>query len=270
MGIRPKKSLGQHFVTDRRVLRRIVGTADLQPEDVVVEIGSGNGNLTSLLAEKANKVYALEIDFSLIPILKSRFSGDHRIEIIAVDALQFDYAALFRHAGRKLKIVANLPYEISSPILFRFFEEREIFSLVVLMLQKEVARRLTANAGSKEYGPLSLWARLYTEAQLVFLVPPRAFYPPPKVDSAVVCLEILSQPRIVVRNEEALRSVVRAAFTYRRKTLANALRLGDYSHLPLEKIQELLVRVGIDPKTRGETLSLDAFEEVGFALSSYS
>ena len=268
--IRPKKKLGQHFVTDPRVLQQIADTADLQAQDVVVEIGSGNGNLTALLAQKANKVYALEIDFSLIPILQSRFSGDERIEIIRIDALDFDYPGLWRSGGRKLKIVANLPYEISSPILFRFFEQRETFSLLVLMLQKEVARRLVAHPGSKEYGPLSLWARLYTEARLVFSVPPRAFYPSPKVNSAVVRLEILPKPRIAVRDEDALRSIVRSTFTYRRKMLANALRLGDYSYLPLERIQEALVRAGIDPKSRGETLSLESFEEAAFVLSSFA
>jgi len=267
LGIRPKKSLGQHFVTDRRVLQRIVDTADLSAQDVVVEIGSGNGSLTALLALKAKKVYAIEIDSSLIPILKARFSGDERIEIIEIDALQLDYAAFSRQAKRKLKIVANLPYEISSPILFRFFEERESFSRLVLMLQKEVARRLVADPGSKDYGPLGIWARLYTEAHLIFSVPPQAFHPSPKVDSAVVLLEILSRPRISVRNEEALRNVVRSAFMYRRKMFANALKMGGYSQLPPEKIHEVLARVGIDPKARGETLSLELFEEAGFALS---
>ncbi len=270
LGIRPKKSLGQHFVIDPHVLHRIVDTADLKPQDVVVEIGSGNGSLTGLLASKAKKVYAIEIDSRLITILQSRFSRDERIEIIEIDALQFDYAALSRQAGGKLKVVANLPYEISSPILFRFFEERENFSLLVLMLQKEVARRLVAGPGSKDYGPLGLWTRLYTEACLIFSVPPRAFHPPPKVDSAVMRLEILPHPRIAVRKEEALRNVVRSAFMYRRKMLANALRMGGYSHLTLEKIHEVLARVGIEPKARGEALPLELFEEVSFALSALS
>jgi len=270
LGIRPKKHLGQHFVTDPHILHRIVDTADLKSQDVAVEIGSGNGSLTALLALKAKKVYAIEIDSSLISILKSRFSGDERVEIIEIDALQIDYVALSRQAGTKLKVVANLPYEISSPILFRFFEERESFSLLVLMLQKEVAKRLVAGPGSKDYGPFGLWARLYTEARVIFPVPPRAFHPPPKIDSAVVRLEILSQPRIAVRHEEALRNVVRSAFMYRRKMLANALKMGGYSHLPLAKIHEILAKAGIDPKTRGETLSLELFEEASFALSAFN
>jgi 16S rRNA (adenine1518-N6/adenine1519-N6)-dimethyltransferase len=268
--IRPKKKLGQHFVIDSRVLQRIVDVADLQPDDVVVEIGAGNGGLTALLAQKAEKVYALEIDFSLIPILRSRFSENKRIEIVPTDALRFDYAGLWRREGRRLKVVANLPYEISSPLLFLFFEGREYFSLLVLMLQKEVARRLTASPGSKEYGPLSLWTRLYTEARLVFSVPPGGFHPPPKVDSAVVHLRILPRPRIAIQDEEVLRNVVHSAFSYRRKMLANALRMGNFSHLPIEKIQEALTRAGIDPKVRGEALSLEMFEKAASILTSFS
>jgi 16S rRNA (adenine1518-N6/adenine1519-N6)-dimethyltransferase len=268
--IRPKKRLGQHFVIDSRVLRRIVETADLQPDDLVLEIGAGNGSLTALLAQSAKKVYALEIDPNLIPILQSQFSGGENVEIVSIDALEFDFAGLSRQWGRKLKVVANLPYEISTPILFRFFGNRESFSLLVLMLQKEVARRLVASPGSKEYGPLSLWTRLYTDARLAFFVPPGAFYPAPKVESAVVRFEFLPQPRIPVDDEEALRKVIRSAFTYRRKMLANALRLGDFPLIPLEKIQGTLIQSQIDPKIRGEDLSLEELQRVASALHSIS
>jgi len=268
--ILPKKRLGQHFVIDARILQRIVDNADLQSDDIVVEIGAGNGGLTAPLAQKAEKVYALEIDSALIPILQAQFAGNERVEIIPGDALQFDYAAVHCRFGRRLKIVANLPYEISTPILFRFFEERECFSLLVLMLQKEVARRLVASPGSKEYGPLSIWNRLYTETRLLFPVPPQAFHPEPKVASAVVRFEFLSQPRIAVADPENLRRVIRSAFTYRRKMLGNALRLGDFSRFPLEKIQEALRQAGIDPRVRGEKLSLEEFHKASLALSSFS
>jgi len=249
------------------VLQRIVEAAELQPDDIVVEIGSGNGGLTAPLSRNAKKIYALEIDSSLIPILQSQFSGNDHVEIVPIDALHFDFAALSHQWGRKVKVVANLPYEISTPILFRFFGERESFSLVVLMLQKEVAKRLVASPGSKDYGPLSLWTRLYTETRLVFSVPPQAFYPEPKVDSAVVRFDFLPQPRIAVDDQETLRKVIHSAFTYRRKMLANALRMGDFASLPLEKIQEALAQSGIDPKVRGEKLSLDEFARAAIALS---
>jgi len=268
--IRPKKRLGQHFVIDSRVLQRIVETAELQPDDIVVEIGSGNGGLTAPLSQNAKKVYALEIDVSLIPILQSQFSENDHVEIVPIDALHFDFAALSRQWGRKVKVVANLPYEISTPILFRFFGERDSFSLVVLMLQKEVARRLVASPGSKEYGPLSLWTRLYTDARLIFSVSPRVFHPMPKVESAVMRFDFLPQLRIPVRDEKVLRKVIQSSFMYRRKMLANALRLGDFSHFSLEHIQKTLVQAGVDPKIRGENLSLEEFQQVASAISSLS
>ncbi len=268
--IRPKKRLGQHFVIDARVLQRIADGADLLPDDIVVEIGAGNGGLTAALVQRAAKVYALEIDSSLVSILQTHFGDNERVEVVHTDALQFDYAGLHRRWGRRLKIVANLPYEISTPILFRFLEERECFSLLVLMLQKEVARRLVASPGSKEYGPLSLWTRLYTETRLLFSVSPQAFHPEPKVASAVVRFEFLSQPRIAVDDPENLRKVVRSAFAYRRKMLGNALRLGEFSRFPVERIQEALQRAGIDPKVRGERLSLEEFHKAALALSSLS
>ena len=267
--IRPKKRLGQHFVIDARVLQRIVDSADLLPEDLVVEIGAGNGGLTAPLAQRVKKVYALEIDSSLVPILRAQFEGNERVEVVPVDALQFDYPALFRRWGRPLKVVANLPYEISTPILFRFFEDRECFSLLVLMLQKEVARRLAAAPGSKDYGPLSLWTRLYTETCLLFPVSPQSFHPEPKVASAVVRLDMLPRPRIALDDPENLRKVIHSAFTYRRKTLGNALRLGDFSRYSPEKIQEALGRAGIDPRVRGEKLSLEEFHKAALSLSSF-
>lgn len=268
--IRPKKRLGQHFVIDARVLSRIVESAELRPDDIVVEIGAGNGGLTGPLSQKAKKVYALEIDSRLVPILRAQFDNDERVEIVPGDALQFDYPGLHRRWGQPLKVVANLPYEISTPILFLFFDARECFSLLVLMLQKEVARRLVAAPGSKEYGPLSVWARLYTETRLLFPVSPQSFHPEPKVASAVVRLDMLPQPRIAVSDPECLRKVIQSAFTYRRKTLGNALRLGEFSRYSAGEIQEGLRRAGIDPRVRGEKLSLEEFNKAALSLSSFS
>jgi len=270
MQIRPKKRLGQHFVIDARLLQRIVASADLDPDDIVIEIGAGNGGLTAPLAQKAKKVYALEIDPSLIPVLQAQFAGNEVVEVVPVDALRFDYAGLHRQWGRRLKIVANLPYEISTPILFRFFELRECFSILVLMLQKEVARRLVALPGSKEYGPLSLWTRLYAETRLLFSVSAQAFHPEPKVSSAIVRFDFLSEPRIAVGDPGTLRKVIHSAFAYRRKMLGNALHQGDFSEISLQKIQGALRGVKIDPRVRGERLSLEDFHKAAAALSSYS
>ena len=265
--IRPTKRLGQHFVVDPNVLRKIVDCAALEAEDIIVEIGAGLGNLTAPLAERARRVYAVEVDQRLANALRDQFSRGNVVEVILADALQFDFNALFEKWRRKMKVVANLPYEISSPMIFRLFQEREIFSLLVLMLQMEVARRVVAKPGTKDYGPLSLWSQLYSWPQVVFSVAPQAFYPRPKVDSAVVKFEILQKPSVEIEDEKTLRRVIRSAFAYRRKTLSNAIHLGEFSHLPMSKIMDALQSIGINPSVRGETLSLEQFRDLGRALS---
>jgi 16S rRNA (adenine1518-N6/adenine1519-N6)-dimethyltransferase len=266
--IRPKKSLGQHFVVDVDVLRRIVECANLEAEDVVLEIGAGLGSLTAPLAQRVKKVYAIEVDHRLAGALKNKFSGSDRVEVVLADALKFDFTPLSRKWKRKMKVVANLPFEISSPMIFRLFQEREHFSLLVLMLQMEVAKRVVAKPGTKDYGPLSLWTQLYTQARIAFPVFPRAFHPQPKVDSAVVRFEILQKPSVEVEDEKALHWVIRSAFNYRRKTLANAIHLGKFSHLPTEKIQKALQAASINPISRGEVLSLEQFRDLSRALSA--
>jgi 16S rRNA (adenine1518-N6/adenine1519-N6)-dimethyltransferase len=266
--IRPKKKLGQHFVVDPNVLRRVVECAALEAEDIVLEIGAGLGGLTIPLAERVKKVYALEVDPRLASVLRGQFSGNDQVEIFQADALKFDFAPLFRKCQRKMKVVANLPYEISSPMIFRLFQEREHFSLLVLMLQMEVARRVVAKPGTKDYSPLSLWSQLYTAARIVFAVSPEAFYPQPKVDSAVVKFEILQKPSIEVTDEETLHRVIRSAFAYRRKTLANAIHLGEFTHLPMDQIQQALRFAGINPTARGEALSLEQFRNLSRVISA--
>ena len=241
--------------------------ASIGDEDIVLEIGAGLGSLTAPLALKARKVYAIELDLRLAGALRDLFSGNDHVEIILADGLNFDFAPLARQWKRKMKVVANLPYEISSPMIFRLFQEREHFSLFVLMLQREVARRVVALSGSKDYGPLSLWTRLYTRARIAFPVAPRAFHPQPKVDSAVVKFEVLERPSVEVDDKNILKRVIRSAFGYRRKTLINALRLGEFSHLPMEKIQEALQSAGINPAVRGEALSLEQFCDLSRAFS---
>ncbi len=264
--ISPRKKLGQHFVIDGRIIRRIVNSAALQPDDIVVEIGAGLGNLTAPLAEQAGHVYAIEIDRRLFGELQKEFQGNEKIEIVPGDALELDFAPWFKRWQRRMKVVANLPYEISSPMIFRFFQERQYFSLLVLMLQMEVARRVVAVPGTKEYGPLSIWSQLYAHAQILFTVSPQAFFPPPRVESAVVKFEVLADTDLEKKEEELLNSLVRAAFTYRRKTILNALKMAGISSFSPEKILVALKAVGISPQARGEALSLKQFQDLSEQL----
>jgi 16S rRNA (adenine1518-N6/adenine1519-N6)-dimethyltransferase len=266
--IRPKKRLGQHFVVNSKILQRTIESASLGPEDIVVEIGAGLGSLTVPMAQRVKKVYAIEVDPRLAHELRNQFSANDPVEVIQADALQVDFAPWYEQWQQKMKVVANLPYEISSPMIFRFFQERNYFSLFVLMLQLEVAKRVVARPGTKDYGPLSLWSQLYTRARIAFSVGPQAFYPPPQVESAVVRFEILPQPSVVVEDEKILQQVIRSAFTYRRKTLVNALRLGEFAHLPAEKIREALQSVSISPESRGEALSLEQFRDLSRTLAA--
>jgi 16S rRNA (adenine1518-N6/adenine1519-N6)-dimethyltransferase len=266
--IRPRKKLGQHFVVDPHVLRRIVECAALEAEDIVLEVGAGLGGLTTPLAQRVKKIYALEVDPRLAGALRDQFSESEQVEVFLADALKFDFAPLFQKSQRKMKVVANLPYEISSPMIFRLFKERKHFSLLVLMLQMEVARRVVAKPGTKDYSPLSLWSQLYTQARIAFPVYPQAFYPPPKVDSAVVRFEILQEPSVEIEDEQILHRVIRSAFAYRRKTLANAIHLGEFSHLPMRTIQQALHSARINPASRGEALSLEQFRDLSLAFST--
>jgi len=268
--IRPRKSLGQHFVVDARVLGRIVDCAELEKEDIVVEIGAGVGNLTAPLAERVKKVYALEIDPRLAEVLREKFGRDSRVEIIEGDALPFDFASLLRKGRQRMKVVANLPYEISSPMIFRLLEERKCFSLLVLMLQMEVARRIVAERGTKDYGPLSVWCQLYTRPEIMFSIPPGAFHPRPRVDSALMKFEILPRPKVEIGDEQVLHRVIRSAFGHRRKTLTNAIQMGEFAHLPKERVQQVLRSIGINPDARGETLTLKQFGDLARAISTAS
>jgi 16S rRNA (adenine1518-N6/adenine1519-N6)-dimethyltransferase len=262
LNIRPRKNLGQNFVQDPNVLRKIVGEASLDPKDIVVEIGGGLGSLTAPLAQLVKKVYALEIDPRLAQALRVRFSGTDRVEVILGDALRFEFAPLFGTWKRKMKVVANLPYEISSPMIFRLLREREYFSLIVLMLQREVARRVVARPATRDYGPLAIWSQLYSRPSIAFYVAPGSFHPPPKVESAVVKFEILPEPSVPIEDEGALREVIRSAFNYRRKTLTRALQSGSFSHLSRQEIQEAISASRIPPDARGETLSLEQFADL--------
>ncbi len=260
----PKKRFGQHFLRDQNIIRKIVEGAGVLKDDIVLEIGPGLGDMTSLLSQQAERVIAVELDRDLCSILSEKFA-ESNVEVVNTDALKFDIGGLFERVGRKIKVVANLPYNISTPVLFRLLEGKEYISSMTLMFQKEVADRLVAKPCTKDYGILSVYAQLYTVPSLLFKVSPYAFTPPPKVDSAVVRLETLEEPSVKTDDEELMLKVIKAAFGQRRKTLLNALSSG--LSLPKEDVEAALKRAGIDGSRRGETLTLSEFSTLSNSVA---
>jgi 16S rRNA (adenine1518-N6/adenine1519-N6)-dimethyltransferase len=250
--IRAKKSLGQNFLKDPHYLDKIVNSARITSNDLVLEIGPGLGHLTRALAARAKKVLALELDEQLIPLLWKDFAECRNVEIVQADALEYPYAAL----PDKWKVVANLPYYISTPIIQKLLIYRDRFDTLTLMLQKEVADRIASPPGGKEYGYLSVLVQLYAEPRIEFMVPAGAFTPRPNVDSAVITLALRGTPAVSLRDEGSFLRVVKAAFSQRRKTLKNSLKQLDASK---EKMDAVLDRTGIDLGRRAETLSVEEF-----------
>ena len=256
-GLFPKKRLGQHFLVDRNILNKVVRTAQVGKEDVIVEVGPGLGEMTLALARLAKQVIAVEIDPPLVEILKKKLADCPNVEVVKSDILKVDFRSFFKKEGHPVKVVANLPYQISTPLLFRFIEAKEVFSTLTLMLQREVAERMVASPGGKEYGPLSIFVQLFLDVSIRFFIKSSAFFPPPKVESAVVHMVWKEKPVLDEKDEKWFKSVVRASFSHRRKTLANALK---HSELPLpESIESRMEKVGIDPRRRPGTLTTEEF-----------
>jgi len=259
--LRAKKSLGQHFLTDPHYLTAIADAARIAKGDRVIEIGPGRGHLTRELLARAQAVLAIELDEQLISPLKEEFPGAVNLEIIHADALTYRYAEL----EGTWKVVANLPYYISTPLIRRLIDHRSQFSTLTLMLQREVAQRIVSPPGSKDYGFLSVLVQLYAEAAMLFTVPAAAFSPRPEVDSAVIALSIRSRPCATIGDENFFFRLVKAAFSQRRKTLRNALRPIGISHDTLEELEQT---TGIDLRRRAETLSIDEFSLLSNHLQS--
>jgi len=263
-GFFPKKRLGQHFLVDRNILNKVIRTAEVGKEDVVMEVGPGPGEMTLALARLVKRVIAVEIDPNLVEILKKRLADCPNVEVVKSDILKVDFKRLYKKEGHPIKVVANLPYQISTPLLFRFIEAKEAFSTLTLMLQREVAERMAASSGGKEYGPLSIFVQLFLDVSIRFFIKPSAFFPPPKIESAVVHMVWKEKPRIEEKDEEWFKKVVKACFGYRRKTLLNALK---HSELPLhESTGSKMENAGIDPKRRPETLTIEEFIRLAEAL----
>jgi 16S rRNA (adenine1518-N6/adenine1519-N6)-dimethyltransferase len=256
-GLFPKKRLGQHFLVDRNILNKVTRTAEVGKEDVVVEVGPGLGEMTLALARLAKQVIAVEIDPKLAEILKKKLADWPNVEVVKSDILKVDFTSFLKKEGRPVKVVANLPYQISTPLLFRFIESKEVFSTLTLMLQREVAERMVASPGGKEYGRLSVLLQMFLDLSVRFFIPPSAFFPSPKVESAVVHMVWKEKPMVDKQDEEWFKKVVKASFGYRRKTLANALK---HSELPLpDSVDSRMEKIGIDPRRRPETLAIEEF-----------
>ncbi|MCR5409404.1 MAG: 16S rRNA (adenine(1518)-N(6)/adenine(1519)-N(6))-dimethyltransferase RsmA [Lachnospiraceae bacterium] len=265
-GFSASKRFGQNFIKDNRVLEDIVEASCLTKEESVVEIGPGLGALTEVLSEAADQVYAVEVDRKLIPILEETLKGRDNIHIINQDIMKTDVKALTD--GRPFRIVANLPYYITTPIIMSLLENRVPCRSITVMVQKEVGERMVAQPGNKDYGALTLAVGYYTKAAIVRKVPSSCFIPAPKVDSVVVNMDVLQKPTVEVEDEELLFSLIRGAFNQRRKTLLNAL--SGYPALDLDKevIRKAIADIGEKPTVRGEELSLRRFADLAGALTS--
>jgi 16S rRNA (adenine1518-N6/adenine1519-N6)-dimethyltransferase len=268
-GVAPKRGLGQHFLIDQGIAQKIVCLADLEPEDCVVEIGPGMGVLTFLMLPMVQKVIAVELDQAMADWLRKKGQGMSSLTIVRQDALGFDFEKVSRDVNRKIKVVANLPYNISTPVIFRLLENREALAHLTLMLQREVAERIIASPGGKDYGPLAIFTQLCTSPKIMMQVPPEAFYPRPKIESALVGFDMLELPRIAIDDKAFFQKVVRASFSQRRKTLLNALAGSSLSLGPKDKIVATLVAADIDPRRRAETLDLVEFQRLVEALKGH-
>jgi 16S rRNA (adenine1518-N6/adenine1519-N6)-dimethyltransferase len=263
----PKKSLGQNFLLHPDQARRLVAALDLDGQETVVEIGAGLGALTFFLAQSAQQVIALELDQRLPPILQEEvLVGLSNVQIVPQDALHFDFLALSRASGHPLSVIGNLPYQITSPLLFKLLGEKTALKVMVLMMQQEVGQRLLAPPGGKDYGILSVLMQYHFRLERLFSLGPNNFYPAPKVDSVVLRLQPLL-PELPVVDEELLKQVVKAAFATRRKTLKNSLsaQASRFQHTPATLL-ELLHNLDINPSRRPETLSVLEFVRLTNAL----
>jgi 16S rRNA (adenine1518-N6/adenine1519-N6)-dimethyltransferase len=266
-GLRPNKRLGQSFLVDPAILRKILQGGKLEREDRILEIGAGVGTLTRALAERCGRVIAVEIDRGLFRILQQVLGETPHVTLIHGDALDLDFGPLLGGEG-SWKVIANLPYSIVTPLLTRLLEASHYFSLLLLMVQEEVAERLMAAPGEKAYGSLTVLTQYYANVRRVARVSRTAFYPRPQVDSMLVRLEVLPAPRVAPRDPGLFFRLIRAAFAYRRKTLKNALLQSGWILLDGQQIQAVLRRAAIEPSRRGETLTLPEFQRLADEIAS--
>lgn len=263
-----QKRFGQNFLVDTHVLEKIIQAAGLTKEDLVLEIGPGIGTMTQYLAENAGRVMAVEIDSNLIPILKETLKDYDNVTVINEDILKVDVAALAEqyNGGRPIKVVANLPYYITTPIIMGLFESQVPIDNITVMVQKEVAERMQAGPGTKNYGALSLAVQYYAEPYIVANVPPNCFIPRPSVGSAVIRLTRHGKKPVEVKDEKLMFALIRASFNQRRKTLQNSLNNSSELSFSKEEIGEAIEKMGLSPSVRGEALTLEQFAKLADAL----
>ena len=268
-GLQAKKKLGQHFLVDGHVLGKILAAADVGADDVVLEIGPGIGSMTQALAANAGHVIAVELDKSLVPVLEELFAGEP-VTVVQGDILRMDLAELLNtwcSPPARAKVVANLPYYITTPVIFYLLESGLPFESITVMIQKEVAQRMAASPGNKDYGSLTLAVQYHADVEIAANVPVNCFMPRPAVDSAVVCLRLLPKPR-VESDKDMLFKVIHAAFGKRRKTLLNALSSSEhFVFLGKTDVARLLERAGVDSQTRGETLNIFQFAKIAEVMA---
>ncbi len=260
-----RKNYGQNFLIDSHVIDKIIAAAEIDKTTKVLEIGPGIGTLTQYLAEAAESVTAVEIDDKLIPILEKTLADYDNVNVIHGDILKQDIGAIF--GGEPFKIVANLPYYITTPIIMNLLESRVPADSITVMIQKEVADRMKAEPGSKDYGALSLAVQYYADPYLAANVPPNCFMPRPNVGSAVIRLKRLEEPFVKVKDERHMFKLIRAAFNQRRKTLANAVKNFEGLSYSREEVENALTSLGLDTRVRGEALGLQEFAALSDALS---
>lgn len=264
-----QKKFGQNFLIDSHVLDKIIASAEITKDDFVLEIGPGIGTMTQYLAQAAGEVVAVEIDKNLIPILEDTLDGYENVTIINNDVLKVDLEALARerNGGRPIKVVANLPYYITTPIIMGLFEKHVPLKSITVMVQKEVADRMQVGPGTKDYGALSLAVQYYAKPYIVANVPPNCFMPRPKVGSAVIRLDRYDEPPVQVKDELLMFKIIRASFNQRRKTLANGLNNSPEIQISKEIITEAIESLGKGPSIRGEALTLEEFAKLSDRIS---
>lgn len=255
MHIKPKKGLGQNFLVDKNIQRKIIDACKFNSSDMVLEIGAGRGELTSILADKVARVYALEIDLALCNILKSNLTGYKNVKIINQDILRFNLIKYFSKFKSKIKILGNIPYYITTSVIEYLLRYQNLIDTIFITVQKEFAKRITATCGSKEYGSFSCFLQYYTNPKILFFIKKTSFFPPPKVDSCFMQLEIRQQPPVEIKNKKLFFQIIRTAFNQRRKTLRNSLK----TVISPQNLEIFFNKYGINRNIRPEDLSLRDF-----------
>ncbi len=263
-----QKRFGQNFLIDGHVVEKIINAAQITKDDTVLEIGPGIGTMTQYLAESAGKVFAVEIDKNLLPVLEETLADYDNVTVINEDILKVDINALLGDNAKNVKVVANLPYYITTPIIMGLFENHIPAKSITVMVQKEVAQRMQAKPGSKDYGALSLAVQYYAEPYIVANVPPNCFMPRPNVGSAVIRLTSWDKPPVEVDNEKLMFDLIRASFNQRRKTLQNGINNSPNLNFTKEQVIGALKKMGLSESIRGEALTLEQFAELSNILNN--